>query len=78
MSDERTRLRVAEHRCRRELERADRRMAATERALQAKLEALDGEIHLAETTIDAYLRLQHWGREPEHPPKWTAPTRDPP
>lgn len=75
MTDEQIHLRIEERRRRRELERAERHMAAAVRVLEVELEEFDGEIRQAKTTIDADLRLAHWGRDPEQPPKWNPPGR---
>jgi hypothetical protein len=70
MTDECTRLRVLRRERSRELELAERRMAAQERALESRLGELDGDIKRAKNAIDADLRAEHWGREPERPPSW--------
>jgi hypothetical protein len=73
MTSELEHLRIEARRRRRALEQAERRMAAGARALEVGLDRFDEDVRSAEAAIDADLRIQHWGREPERLPHWRMP-----
>jgi hypothetical protein len=52
------------------IRRGEAVMAAKEHELEEALEAFDAEVTKAEQTIDADLREEHWGHEPERLPFW--------
>ena len=53
------------------LRRAQRRMAAGEKALERELEDFGEHLDQVEQQVEAEVREGHWGSEPERPLSWT-------
>jgi hypothetical protein len=68
--DQDAKRRDEEHRELFAIRREEQAMAAEERKLEEELKSLDADLTQAERTIDADLRQQHWGHDPEQPPFW--------
>ena len=71
-ADEQARHRDEYDRERMAIRKAERSMVAEERELERALEAFNADLASAERSIDAELRREHHGREPEHLPFWRA------
>jgi hypothetical protein len=66
------RLRDEENRQEFAISKAEREMEAEERQLEREAdECAEGEAN-AKRKIEAEWRMEHWGRQPERPPKWRA------
>ncbi len=68
--DEQARRRDEEDRERFAIRRLEDRMTDVERALERRLDGLEKDVKDAEETVDRDLRIQEFGRDPEHPPFW--------
>jgi hypothetical protein len=74
--DERSRKRVAGDRELFAIRRAERKMAADEHDLARGLDAFKQDLEHAEHTIEAELRAEHSGHDPERPVSWRAGSPD--
>jgi hypothetical protein len=68
--DDEARRRDAEDRERFAIRRLEDRMTEVERTLERRLDDLEQDVEDAEATVDRDLRMQEFGRDPEHPPFW--------
>ena len=59
------------------LHAAEHRMENEVHALEARVEALGDDIEVAESSIEAAWRREHWGRDPDRPFRWRAAGRRP-
>jgi hypothetical protein len=70
--NDRSRLRDENNRERFALRRAERRMDAGAKALEHELEAFGAHLEQVELRIEANVREEHWGHDPERPLSWTV------
>ncbi len=68
--DEMARLRNEEHQLEFAVRKSAREMDAVERALERRLHEFEHDEAETKRSIEAELRREHQGREPERPPSW--------
>lgn len=75
--DQRARRRDEEDRESFAIRREEREMAAEIKRLQREEDVVQEDVERAERTIDADLRVEGWGRDPERLPFWRSGSRPP-
>ncbi len=73
--EERARLRDEENQAEFAIRRETASMAAEERELQRQLDSFDDDEERTKREIEAELRREHSGHDPERPPAWRPPAR---
>jgi hypothetical protein len=68
--DEEARLRAQEHHAEFAIRREELAMKQQERRLAHELQTLAADEERAEVEIEAEIRVEHWGHEPERPLTW--------
>jgi hypothetical protein len=76
--DDRSRLRDATNCERFALRKAEQSMTGVEHELEEELDVFVEHLADAEQTIEADVREQHWGLQPERPLSWRAAASDSP
>jgi len=74
--DEQAKLHDEENRAEFAIRREEAEMAAEEHRLERKMEDFEKAEAQAKRNIEAELRDEHWGHEPEHRLSWEEPSPD--